>query len=40
MRPRTPRNFWIDLRLAAVALALWGGAILVLIDFGRFAAHL
>ncbi len=39
MRQRTPFNFWIGLRLAAVALALWGVALLLFIDVDRLAAH-
>jgi hypothetical protein len=40
MQPRTPLTLWTALTLAAIALALWGGAMLVLIDADRFATHL
>jgi hypothetical protein len=39
MRRQAPLNFWIGLRLAAVALALWGVALLLLVDVDRLAAH-
>jgi hypothetical protein len=37
-RPRTPLDVWTSLRLAVMVLALWGIALLVLIDIDRLAA--
>jgi len=39
MRAHSRLGFWIGIRLAAVALAVWAVAMLVLVDVDKLASH-
>jgi hypothetical protein len=39
MHSRSPLRFWTMVQLGAAALAVWGVALLLLVDVDRLAAH-
>jgi predicted hotdog family 3-hydroxylacyl-ACP dehydratase len=39
MRTHSRLGFWFGIRLAAVALAVWTAAMLVLVDVDKLASH-
>jgi predicted hotdog family 3-hydroxylacyl-ACP dehydratase len=39
MRAHSRLGFWFGIRLAAVALAVWGIAMLIMVDVDRLASH-
>jgi predicted hotdog family 3-hydroxylacyl-ACP dehydratase len=40
MRAHSRLGFWFGIRLAAVALAVWAVAMLILVDVDKLASHL
>ena len=39
MRLRNPFGFWTGLKLAAMALLLWGGAMILFVDIDKLAGR-
>jgi predicted hotdog family 3-hydroxylacyl-ACP dehydratase len=39
MRAHPRLGFWVGIRLAAVALAVWAAAMLVFVDVDKLASH-